>query len=422
MLAGNLLHVNLSTIGQQCGANGKELWVKSAVVSTSALQCLIKVDRAKVLILFSTHIYSFFLIRLATSLGFQHDLSWHTLIKTTVSIMQGQQSLIISVALAEKTGLNEAIILHQLLYWQEKLGRHEWIYNSYKAWQQQFRFLSLRTIRRAFVSLEKQGFLESKRSRKCKFYRLHNEFISTAIEDSEIVGPNLEDDSFTAKDQDSISAVSSKSEVEATRETCHEDQLKQMLEIWERQISTAGQTLTLTPQRESKLRTLFVNTFESKPERWQSVVDKIAGSEFLMGKITNFKASFDWAIIPENCIKILEGTYSKQGAYCTTVVSMNKIQESVNASIELIENKNWRETSRLLTRILSPGEYQSWLGRTKFEKYENNIIYLEAELKFIADWIDGHYTHKIRRAWHEATQENLSRIIVRPPKLSLIYN
>src|SRR5689334_8238363 len=68
-------------------------------------------------------------------------------------------------ALAQKIGLNEAIILQQMHYWLNPSwnknfieGRH-WVYNSYDDWQKQFKFWSTNTIRRAITSLKEQNLL-----------------------------------------------------------------------------------------------------------------------------------------------------------------------------------------------------------------------------------------------------------------------
>lgn len=65
--------------------------------------------------------------------------------------------------LANKIGLNEAIILQQIHYWLEQ-SKHEhkgkkWIYNSYKEWENQFPFWSNATIRRTITSLEKKNLI-----------------------------------------------------------------------------------------------------------------------------------------------------------------------------------------------------------------------------------------------------------------------
>ncbi|MHA3883009.1 conserved phage C-terminal domain-containing protein [Staphylococcus epidermidis] len=65
--------------------------------------------------------------------------------------------------LAEKIGLNEAIILQQIHYWlkdsKHKYDNKNWIYNSYPNWVKQFPFWSERTIRRTFGSLEKKNLV-----------------------------------------------------------------------------------------------------------------------------------------------------------------------------------------------------------------------------------------------------------------------
>lgn len=65
--------------------------------------------------------------------------------------------------LAEKVGLNEAIILQQIHYWlnssKHNYDGKRWIYNSYPKWIEQFPFWSESTIKRTITSLEKQNLL-----------------------------------------------------------------------------------------------------------------------------------------------------------------------------------------------------------------------------------------------------------------------
>ena len=72
-------------------------------------------------------------------------------------------------SLAKAIGLNEAIILQQIHYWldprmnkNKREGAH-WVYNSYNQWQEQFCFMSKRTIQRAVLNLEKLSLLISKK-------------------------------------------------------------------------------------------------------------------------------------------------------------------------------------------------------------------------------------------------------------------
>ena len=66
--------------------------------------------------------------------------------------------------LAEEVGLNEAIFLQQLHYWLNSksakyIEGHNWIYNTYKNWENNFPFWSNATIRRTIKSCEEQELI-----------------------------------------------------------------------------------------------------------------------------------------------------------------------------------------------------------------------------------------------------------------------
>lgn len=67
--------------------------------------------------------------------------------------------------LAVKLGLYEAFVLQQVHYWLLQ-SKHEiegrmWVYNTYEDWNKQLPFMSLSTVKRAILKLEKQGILIS---------------------------------------------------------------------------------------------------------------------------------------------------------------------------------------------------------------------------------------------------------------------
>lgn len=76
-----------------------------------------------------------------------------------------ERPLLIPPTLAEKIGLNEAIVLQQIHFWlsvseHERDGR-KWIYNTYDDWKKQFPFWSKPTIVRIFAKLEERGLVIS---------------------------------------------------------------------------------------------------------------------------------------------------------------------------------------------------------------------------------------------------------------------
>jgi hypothetical protein len=93
--------------------------------------------------------------------------------------------------LAMSLGLHEAIVLQQLHYWLQRpnVRRREgwpWVYNSYTAWQQQFPFWSVATIKRIFSHLERQGIVMSQQFEKKawdrrKWYTINYQRLSQVV-------------------------------------------------------------------------------------------------------------------------------------------------------------------------------------------------------------------------------------------------
>jgi len=87
--------------------------------------------------------------------------------------------------LAERIGLNEAIVLQQICYWLEDTNsgvEHEgkrWVYNTIEEWNEQFPFWSSDTVKRALTSLRKHGLIEveqlnKKQHDRTNFYSINH--------------------------------------------------------------------------------------------------------------------------------------------------------------------------------------------------------------------------------------------------------
>lgn len=78
-------------------------------------------------------------------------------------LLLDEKPLIILPSLAEKVGLNEAIVLQQLHYWLQQSTNirdgYKWVYNTYDDWLKQFPFWSKSTIRRTITRLENSGLI-----------------------------------------------------------------------------------------------------------------------------------------------------------------------------------------------------------------------------------------------------------------------
>uniref|UniRef100_A0A6M3MAS7 Uncharacterized protein n=1 Tax=viral metagenome TaxID=1070528 RepID=A0A6M3MAS7_9ZZZZ len=81
--------------------------------------------------------------------------------------------------LADKVGLQKAILLEYILYWVMKNARNErnyhqekyWTYNTLNAYENEFSYMGLRSISRYLSSLEEEGWIETGNFNKMKMDR-----------------------------------------------------------------------------------------------------------------------------------------------------------------------------------------------------------------------------------------------------------
>jgi len=108
------------------------------------------------------------------------------------SLLINEDPLQVLPTLAEKVGLNEAIVLQQVHYWLRKekniIEGRKWTYDTYEKWQQKnFKFWSVKTVQRVFLSLEEQKLLISmqpeKRDRR-KWYTIDYDRLEKLASDS----------------------------------------------------------------------------------------------------------------------------------------------------------------------------------------------------------------------------------------------
>lgn len=82
-----------------------------------------------------------------------------------MSLLLKVKPLVISPELAQRIGLNEAIVLQQICYWLEdttagiEYDGKRWVYNSINAWNEQFPWWTAKTIQRTVSSLKKIGLI-----------------------------------------------------------------------------------------------------------------------------------------------------------------------------------------------------------------------------------------------------------------------
>lgn len=82
--------------------------------------------------------------------------------------------ILVKPKVAQMIGLNEAIVLQQIIYWINspsgvEIDDVKWVYNTIDQWRNQFPFWSARTIRRALDSLKEMGLIDAQKLSNNKF-------------------------------------------------------------------------------------------------------------------------------------------------------------------------------------------------------------------------------------------------------------
>jgi len=109
-------------------------------------------------------------------------------------LLLDEPPLVILPSLACAVGLNEAIVLQQVHYWvQHNEKEHKnykngyfWVYNSFNKWQEQFPWMSERTLKTVFRHLETKGILitgvfNRAKMDRTKWYRIDYNVLENTI-------------------------------------------------------------------------------------------------------------------------------------------------------------------------------------------------------------------------------------------------
>ena len=108
-------------------------------------------------------------------------------------LLINESPLQVQPSLAKAIGLNEAVFLQQLHYWLgvSRFVRDEkkWVYNTYDEWLDQFKYMSLSTLKRTIKSLKDQGLLcveqfDNKRSNQVNYYAINYEVLNKIGEEN----------------------------------------------------------------------------------------------------------------------------------------------------------------------------------------------------------------------------------------------
>ena len=212
--------------------------------------------------------------------------------------------------IAAKVGVNAAVIYQNILFWTRKNaanGKHihegkVWTYNSVKALNNLFEYLSPAQIRTAIGKLLDAGLIYEGNFNQIAYDRtkwygvpceIHLSKISNGIEQDGKPIPDSNTDTNTDSKQDMSPAT--------------------VFEVYNEIAERAGwpkvQEFSKQRERAASARMKVCGGFEN----WRDAMERAARSDFLIGKATGTTpACFDWLNAPRNFAKLMEGNYDNR--------------------------------------------------------------------------------------------------------------
>ena len=105
--------------------------------------------------------------------------------KSKQELLINDKPLILLPQLAVLIGLNEAVFLQQLHYWNGRTKNirdgKKWVYKTFEEWQKEMPFLSIRTLKRVVKNLKEQELIISKQRVHKQWYSINYDKLNELV-------------------------------------------------------------------------------------------------------------------------------------------------------------------------------------------------------------------------------------------------
>ena len=165
---------------------------------------------------------------------------------------------------------------------------------------------------------------------------------------------------------------------------------REMIKIWNEEVGNGKvQALPFRLKKLSKALNLY---FQGDIQKWRRYCFSIASSRFLMGKVTSFKASIDWAIGDIVIQKIKEGDYGIEACYEEPALSHHPLNQVEGHICQLEGESELIKTLRFsLIQGLGQATYGSWFANEVIYSESPKEIIILSTSRFRHDYVKRHF-------------------------------
>ena len=237
------------------------------------------------------------------------------------------------IDIAEKYGVNAAIILNHLYFWVKKskannknyYDGHYWTYNSVRAFEELFPYLSSRQISTALKKLESEGIIKIGNYNKSAYDRTLWYTVTEKgldiLNDSILQNRKIENTKMSNQNGENVEPIpdintdiNTDNNMSAYADDCAPDYQK-IVSLFNQICVSLPKVEKLTENRKQRIKAAD----KELNGDFEGFFRKIEASDFLTGRKGDWcGCCFDWVFKPQNIVKIIEGNYD------------NKLPQSVN--------------------------------------------------------------------------------------------
>lgn len=228
--------------------------------------------------------------------------------------------------IAIQYGLLESILLNHIYFWTEKNRANDanyfdgnyWTYNSTRAFNKLFPYVSERQIKNALKHLREEGIILTGNYNKSSYdrtlwYALSKKGLSIV---QKCPMENTTEDNGTVNNVQPIpdnipdNIPDSKPDETVSNNTVRRTDVQQVVEHWNDLDKCGIKTVSRVTSGTKRYNSLIARIKQYGIDDVLGAIDRIKQSDFLQGKNNKgWTITFDWFVLPNNFIKVLEGNY-----------------------------------------------------------------------------------------------------------------